>query len=348
MGTNQTSKLEKLEPDAVLVFANKFKSHFDYLFYHTRYTQDRLHVPEIALGYKTRLFQPFCRLTQILVAHLDHLIRHGKFPHPFKRGYVQQQLTEGRCGFFSLVESRGFYRRFVRAEIDPIEHLLEMQQSIDPPVYIVPHLMFFGKKPRRKRATFWDIIFGNELKPGKIRRLVTLFKNPGKIFIEISEPLSLKKFLAEPENAHRTTDHLALILRRRLLIQFNRHRQSITGPLLKSREEMKQAILTNDRLQDIMAQFSSKREVPINKVHKEANDYLDEISANYNSSFVEFAATMVRWISIIAFDGITVNTDVLNRVKDKSHSGPVIWVPCHKSHIDYLILPYILYSHSDS
>ncbi|MBW2370543.1 MAG: 1-acyl-sn-glycerol-3-phosphate acyltransferase, partial [Deltaproteobacteria bacterium] len=346
MSTDQTSKLEKLESDAVLVFANKFKSHFDYLFYHTRYTQDRLHVPEIGLGYKIRIFQPFFRLIQVLVAHLDHLFRHGQFPHPFKRGYVQRQLAEGRCGFFSLVESRGFYKRFVRSEIDPIAHLLEMQQSIDAPVYIVPHLMFFGKKPRRKRTTFWDIVFGNELKPGKLRRLVTLFKYPGKIFIEISEPLNLKKFLAESENKRRSANHLALLLRRRLLVQFNRHRQSITGPLLKSREEMKQSILTNDRLQDIMAQLSSKREIPINKVHKEANDYLDEISANYNSAFVEFAAATVHWITKIAFDGVTVNTDMLNRVKDKSHYGPVIWVPCHKSHIDYLVLPYILYSNN--
>jgi len=38
------------------------------------------------------------------------------------------------------------------------------------------------------------------------------------------------------------------------------------------------------------------------------------------------------------FEGVTVNNDVLNRVKNMSKKGPLILVPCHKSHIDYLIL----------
>jgi glycerol-3-phosphate O-acyltransferase len=44
------------------------------------------------------------------------------------------------------------------------------------------------------------------------------------------------------------------------------------------------------------------------------------------------------------FEGVTVNREVLQKVKTISQKGPLILIPCHKSHIDYLILSYILYN----
>jgi glycerol-3-phosphate O-acyltransferase len=46
------------------------------------------------------------------------------------------------------------------------------------------------------------------------------------------------------------------------------------------------------------------------------------------------------------YDGTVVDTEGLQRVKAMSLKGPLVLVPCHKSHIDYLILSYILYSHN--
>ena len=78
MGTDQTAKMQALEPDAVLIYATKFRSYFDFIFCHTRYLQDRLPVPEIGFGYRVRLWQPVSKLFRILVACLDHLFRQAK------------------------------------------------------------------------------------------------------------------------------------------------------------------------------------------------------------------------------------------------------------------------------
>lgn len=343
MGTDQTAKIQAIEPDAILIYATQFKSRFDFLFCHTRYIQDRLCAPEIGFGYRIKIWQPLTKLPRLIVAHLDHLFRQGSLPNPYHRGYIKRELLEGRCAFFSLVEKRGFYQRFVKSAIDPVEYLIDMQRMTKRPIYIVPHLMFFGKKPLRAKASLWDILLGTELKPRALRRFVTLFRHPGKIFMEISEPVSLKDFLAAPENQKKTSIHLSLVLRRRLLVQFNRHRQSITGPILKSREEIKQSILTNDRLRGIMSQFSQKRNIPLYRVHKEANEYLDEIAANYNNAVIEIGAKIVKWLIGTMFDGFSVNNDMLGRIKSMSRRGPLILVPCHKSHIDYLVLPYLMY-----
>jgi glycerol-3-phosphate O-acyltransferase len=43
------------------------------------------------------------------------------------------------------------------------------------------------------------------------------------------------------------------------------------------------------------------------------------------------------------FDGVTINNNALNKVKRLALKGPLVLIPCHKSHIDYLILSYLLY-----
>ena len=43
------------------------------------------------------------------------------------------------------------------------------------------------------------------------------------------------------------------------------------------------------------------------------------------------------------FDGVTLDTEGLNRIKTASQKGPLVFIPCHKSHIDYLILSYLMH-----
>jgi glycerol-3-phosphate O-acyltransferase len=188
-----------------------------------------------------------------------------------------------------------------------------------------------------------DILFGPEDKPGNIRRLYTMTKNPGRVFVEVSEPLNLKQYLQSAQIRHQSTEYQSLVLRRDLVVQLNRHRQSITGPVRKSREELKESILTSGRFQRFMDTYAANRKIPIQEVHRKADVLIKEIAANYKPGFIKIAARIVDWITRVMFDGVAINHMVLNKVKNMSHKGPLVLIPCHKSHIDYLILDYVLY-----
>lgn len=338
----QASILQKIPKDAIVVYCTKHKSYFEYLFYHTRYKQIWLPVPEIGFDYKVFIWQPISRIFRFFLAHLDYIYHNRAFPDPYDSGYIRQELINGRSALFSLVEKRDFYRRFVKKKTDPIQYLIEMQKSIDQPIFIIPQLMFFSKKPDRSTFSLIDILFGTEERPGKIRRLVSLFKNSGKIFAEISEPINLKHFLDLAENRERSAEHLSLLFRRYLLIQINRQRQSTTGPILKSTIELKENILTNDRLLSFMSRYSKTRKIPMWKVRKKADAYLEEIAAKYNINIINIFSRTVKWIIGSMFEGVAVNNEVLNKVKNMSKKGPLIFIPCHKSHIDYLILSHVI------
>ena len=339
----QTEILQQLEDNAIVVYVTKFKSFFEYLFYYNRYRQEHIPYPQIGFDYKVYIWQPVSRLLRIFLAKLDFLLRYQALPDPYDRGYLKQELINGRCGFLSMVGKEIFHRRFVKAETDPIHYLIEIQKSIDRPIYLIPQLMFFSKTARRENPTLIDILFGPEDKPGNIRRLVTLFKNSGRVFVEVSEPLNLKQYLKSAETRNQSTEYQSLLLRRDLLVQLNAHRQSITGPIRKSREELKESILTTERFQRFMETYSENRKIPIHEVRRKADANIEEIAANYKPAFIKVASVIVGWIIRVMFDGFTTNHDVLNRVKNMSLKGPLVLIPSHKSHIDYLILDYVLY-----
>ncbi|MEJ2658378.1 MAG: 1-acyl-sn-glycerol-3-phosphate acyltransferase [Desulfobacterales bacterium] len=340
----QTRDLNRLHEEGVVVYITKYKSYFRFLFYYTRYKHNRLPFPQIGFDYNVILWQPISRVFKIVSSHFHYFIHNFSLPDPYHRGYIRQELLNGQSALLSLVEQKGFHRRFIKAKTDPIQYLIKMQESIDRPIFLVPLVMFFDKNPHRSIPNIIDFLFGTKENPGKLRRLFILFKNPGKVFVETSEPVNLRSFLDLEENKKRSVDYQALALRRTLLSQINRHRQSITGPVLKSREEMKENILTKERLQNFMEHHSRTRNIPLQRVQKEASDFLDEIAADYNVIFIKMASALLSWFLKTMFEGVTINEDGLNRVKSMSQKGPVIFIPCHKSHIDYLILSYLLYN----
>jgi len=342
----QTETLRQLDKNSIVVYVTKYNSVFEYLFYYSRYRKENLPYPQIGFDYKVRLWQPVSRLLRILLARLDHFVRHQALLNPYKRGYLKQELINGRSGFLSLVGQKSFYRRFVKAQTDPIQYLIELQKSVDRPIYLIPQLIFFSKTARREIPTLIDILFGPKDKPGTLRRLMTLFKNPGKVFVEVSKPVNLLNYLQSTALQHRSTEYQSLVLRRDLLVQLNRHRQSITGPVRKSKAELKESILTSDRLKEFMNSYAENRNIAIHEVHRKAEGYLEEIAANYKPAFIKIAAIIVGWITRNMFDGVAVNYRALNQVKRQARKGPLILIPCHKSHIDYLILDYVLYNNN--
>ncbi len=340
---DQIAVLQQIEDDAIVVYATKFKSYFEYLFYYSRYQKDNLPYPQIGFYYQVYIWQPVSRLIKMTLAHIDYFIHNRSFPSPYKSGYIAETLLAGKTGMLSLVSRKGFYRRFIKARTDPIQYLIELQKTTERPVYIVPHLMFFSKNPHRSIPTLADILFGPEDRPGRLRRLFGLFKNPGKVFFEVSEPVNLKTYLQDESIRTQPVEYQSLVLRRNLLVQVNRHRQTITGPLLKTRQELKESILTGRRFQEFMEKYAASREKPIHEVRKKADGYIEEIAAGYNPAYIKIFSALVGWIIRTMFDGVTVNNNALNKIKRLALKGPLILVPCHKSHIDYLILSYLLY-----
>lgn len=341
-----TASLKGLSKDAIIVYASKYKSRFEYLFYNIRYKETGLPVPEIGFDYRIILWQRVVRLITILLAHVDCFLRHKSLPNPYKSDFFRRQMESGSAAFLSLIDLKSSYHRLVKAEHDPLRYLIEMQCATDRPVYIVPQWLLFSKKPYRPPKSLVDIIFGSEENPGRLRRWTVILRRPQKAFVEISDPISIRDFLQEAENQDRDVEHLSLVLRTRILEQLNRHRQSITGPVLKTRNELKDLVLRNEQFRDLMTRYAEAHNKDVGETYRKAESYLNDIAADYSAAFVQILSVLLGWIWKTMFDGVTLDMEGLARVKSAATRSPLVFVPCHKSHIDYLILNYLLFNNN--
>ncbi len=324
---DQADVFKQLPEDAIIVFVSKHKSHMERLFFYGRRQSSGIPAPEIGIGYRVFAMQPLIRLFRIMAAHIDHWVRNLKFLDPFAGGYVQQALEEGRSAIVPLVNTGG-YRLSKREVTDPLQFFLEMQTNSTRPICLVPYLFFYGSHTRSAATRPSTRSTGVDPKPGILYRLVLLFTAPERIFVEISEPLNLATTIERPQNARFSAEALTLNLRHQLLDQITRHRQSITGPILKPIEEIRQQILTTNRIRTFMKTWADRRKLTMFQVQQEAVKYVDEIAARPSPFLISVAAGIVKWLLSNLFEGTSVNVEGLKKMRQASRKGPLIIMPC--------------------
>ncbi|SLM30526.1 PlsB [Desulfamplus magnetovallimortis] len=335
-------KLDRLNEKGIVIYVGKYQSLFEFLYYHTTLKKSALPYPEIAFGVKFFFLLPVKSFFRIIKSHLDHMLRHFEIKTPYS-GYFFNQLSKGHAGFLHMIDGKHFYRRFIESRPDPLNHIIAFQKQSRKPVFLVPQAIVFSVKPVRTTLTPLDILLGSNEKPGKLKRLMAIWQKPEKISVEISQPLNLQDFLNRPDIRDIDEDFQAYALRTHLIDTLNRQKRSITGPVLKSREELTEDILTQQSLQTFMREHSEAEGQPLMVTHKKAASYIEEIAANYNLTTIQIFEKVLTWAFNNIFEGLVVDHDGLERIKDESKKAPVILAPCHKSHLDYLLLSYLMF-----
>lgn len=339
-------KIKNIETDCIIVFANKNKRYFDFLYFHTRLKSLGLPYPEMGFDIRFFFLLPVKRVCRIILSHLDYFFHHFQVKDIYSSGYAQRALLNNKAGFLSLIEEDDFYRRFIKSTPDPLFHLIELQRQTGRSVVIIPEDIIYVTKPMHKDPGLTDILFGTHEKPSFIKRAFTLLRQPEKIRVAVATPVNLKEFISRPEIERLDTEFQTHRLRSHLVDILNRQRKSITGPILKSRQEITEDILTRKSLKEFLADYASRENIPLLKVNKKAAHYINEIAANYNLRVINFGSWLLNWVFKNIFDGLVVNQDEINRMREKSMDAPLILVPCHKSHLDYLLIPYIMFKNN--
>src|SRR5204862_439863 len=76
-------------------------------------------------------------------------------------------------------------------------------------------------------------------------------------------------------------------------------------------------------------------------VEREARKDLREIAARYKPLVVDILKRLLDFVFHRIYDGVDVDEEGMKRLVEASKKGPLILCPCHKSHIDYMILSMI-------
>lgn len=340
---DQQKLLETLADKGCIIYALRHRSQLDFVYVSLRLHQLGLPAPTFLFDLRPYFWQPRTYATTVILRNLaQHLSRDG-VPDPYEHGYYRDMLHQGRSGLLFLLGKKGYYQRAVMVQHDPLDHLLTLQKEISRPIFVVPLVLLYSRAPRKERRGIWDIVFGNLENPGLVRKLVSFIRNYSYAAIEVGEPLDLLQVQAELSQDPWERRKQVFELRRTLTESGDKIRRAVVGPQIKSKLELKEIILHHPKLEAFMKRRAKASGEPVWKIRKEADKYLEEIAADYSYTMIQLGEKLLTWLWNNLFDGIDVDMESLHRVRKAARHNTLVYVPCHKSHIDYLILSYVLF-----
>lgn len=228
-----------------------------------------------------------------------------------------------------------------QTEEDPFPALVEMAKKSDRPVFLVPELLVWEKWNQKLAPDLFDRVFGSPEAPGFLHTFFTFLRNYRRAQFRLAEPIDLRKFCYE--NADSPTAVLARKVRSALHHHLARETRAVFGPPAKSTERLIEETLRDRTLKKSLEEAAAEKSRSIESVTREAKRNLNAIAARYSPSVVAVASPVLDWVFNRIYDGIEVDEAGLERAMKAAATAPVVLTPSHKSHVDYLVMSYVLW-----
>lgn len=217
------------------------------------------------------------------------------------------------------------------------QQLLDLhQQDHNLEVQLIPVTFYWGRNPGREGKKSWfDLTQQGQV--GVLHKSLVVLKNGKDHLVRFNPPISIKKLSLRGEH-----QQLAHKLAKVAMRYFDFQKRSSIGPRLPNRSEMIEAVLAQPYLRDVIANTAQTEQLSELQVEAECRHYLNEISANFSYSCLRLFRFFLKGIWNHIYQGIEVHHS--QAVRDACQSGAeIIYMPCHRSHMDYLLLSYLLF-----
>jgi glycerol-3-phosphate O-acyltransferase len=261
-------------------------------------------------------------------------------PRPGKRLAPNSSLLREKS-LIALTRSVGFWRgRIDRRPATALRELLAETRR-DPmfDVRLVPVVVYWGRAPQRENLSWFRLLLSEKWAlVGRLQRLLSVLFNSRNIVVEFGQPVSLRTLVdtspAEGQAARRVARQLGL--------QFAASRTAYIGPDLSHRRTLMTEVLRARSVRALVAQESIDKKIPRRQAMNNARAMFEEIAADYSHVFVRLSERVLKWLWTKIYDGVNVaHADTIATV---AAGREIIYVPCHRSTMDDLLMPYAIYS----
>jgi len=214
-------------------------------------------------------------------------------------------------------------------EVDLIRTLVETQRQIDQPILLVPQTFVWSKLPSKKKPTFFDLFFGPVEWPGRVRVFFQFLLNFRNALLRTGEPFDLQAYIDDHQEL--TDGEIANQVRYALLRIMEREREVVLGPSKKTPGRIRDELLRSPRVRRHIEAQARATDKPVAKVEKQARKDLKKLGAAQNPYWLGLLHRLFDRVWNRIYDGIEVDREGLDRIRDASRQGSLVLLPRHRS-----------------
>jgi len=218
-----------------------------------------------------------------------------------------------------------------------LKRLVEGAENGTQELLLIPVAIYWGRSPEKERSFFklmlsenWDII-------GRTRKFFVTLLHGRNTLLRFSHALPIRSICTDDIEANVAIRKTSRILR----VHFRQRRTATVGPDMSHRRTLVKQVL---RAPAVRRAIDAEAGDDLRKqelARRKAEKYALEIAADISYPTIRILVRLLKWLWNRIYDGVEVNH--LERLYDVAKDKEVIYVPCHRSHIDYLLLSYVTY-----
>jgi glycerol-3-phosphate O-acyltransferase len=242
-----------------------------------------------------------------------------------------------------LVLSRevGFWKSRIDRRTPPgLKALLDRLRA-DPEfdVTLVPVAVYWGRAPQRESQSWFRLLLSEDWAlASRARRAMTVLFNGRNSVVQFGQGIALRELpdikLGEHQAARRISRHL--------LAQLSASRTAYVGPDLSHRRTLMTEVLRARAVRALVAQEAQDKNISRRQALQGAQAMFEEIAADYSHAFVRMMEGVLKRLWTRIYDGVFVAHP--ESIAGVAAGNELIYVPCHRSTMDDLLMPYAIYT----
>ncbi|QXH57744.1 glycerol-3-phosphate 1-O-acyltransferase PlsB [Pseudomonas maumuensis] len=271
------------------------------------------------------------------LAVVDHECTKAGLPRPVLPVTVGP-LQEPAAFFYLTPDPDWLGRQDKRGAPPTLERLVAaINQHAEEDAQIIPVSVFWGQTPASESSP-WKLLFADSWAvTGRLRRLLSVLILGRKTRVQFSAPIHLRE-LVQHNKGHERTVRMA---QRMMRVHFRNLKTAVIGPDISHRRNLVKGLVHDPLVRQAISDEADREKIPYAKAEAKALHYGNEIASDYTYTAIRFLEVVLSWFWNKIYDGIKVNH--IEQVQGIAPGHEVIYVPCHRSHIDYLLLSYLLF-----
>ena len=221
-----------------------------------------------------------------------------------------------------------------------IEHLVAYQrQCPERSIKLQPIMVLAGHLPSHQQSLLRSFLTESWSHRGGWVRLLSLLLNGRSTLIRIDKPLNLRDLCKDELSDAEIARRAVWVLR----THFQRCRQAILGPDLSHRRTLMNQVLHSTEVKQAIAETAHKQGKSIAQTEKDASTAVDAIVADFSPATAKLLNHAIHFLLNRLFSRI--NLKGLDNIQQLALTHTLVYLPCHRSHLDYILLSWLLYRH---
>lgn len=275
---------------------------------------------------------PYRSLSDLLV--LDHECDRAGLPRPVRS---VEALMEEEAHVFLSHEHAWTARPDPRRQPPRLQQVLaRVEENPGLDVQLVPVSVFWGQSPDVESSPIKLLFAYNWAVGGRLRKLLAILLHGRKIRVRFGAAIPLRELTDLQLGHERNLRRINRLLR----VHFRQQRGAVVGPDLSHRRSLLKGLLHAPAVRQAIEREALERGEDPLAIRREAARYANEIASDFTYTIIRFLEVVLSWFWNKLYEGVRVNH--VERVQDIARGNEIVYVPCHRSHIDYLLLSYTL------